>query len=315
MNPNERIVLSVVSPVYGCETSLTELYLRLRQTLETITLNFEVILVNDGGPESTWALIKELNKRDGHVKGLNLSKNYGQHPAINAGLKYAKGDWIVVIDCDLQDKPEEILKMYNKAQEGYDIVFAKRIFRQDNVFKKAISRIFYIIFNYLSDIKTDYTVANFGIYSKNVITEYNNLKESGKIFPIVVRQIGFKTGSIEVDHGKRDSGKSGYSIFKLVKLALGIIISQSNKPLYLSIFIGFVIAFMSFFYGIYLLVRYYVLNVPPGYTSIIAAILFIGGLLFCNLGLLGLYFGKVLNEIKGKPDYIAKEFTSDEQVL
>jgi polyisoprenyl-phosphate glycosyltransferase len=301
--------ISVVSPVYGCRYSLYELYFRIKTTLEKINPDFELILVNDGSSDEEWEFIVELSEKDKRVKGINLSRNFGQHNAINAGLDHCSGEWVIVMDCDLQDKPEEIGRLVEKANEGFDIVFAQRKLRNDKYLKKVISRFFYWFFNFLTNIPTDSSIANFGIYKGPIIKEYLKIKEREKVFPIVIRQIGFRSTTLEVDHAKRIAGKSSYNIPKLIKLALRIIVTQSNKPLYLSIYFGFTIALLAFVYGIVLIIRYFFLNVPIGYTSIIATILFIGGIIFCNLGLIGIYLGKVFNEVKERPDYIILEKT------
>ncbi len=305
----KRIIISIISPVFKCRECLEELYIRLINTLEQISANFEIIFVNDSSPDGAWETINDLAKKDSRIKGINLSRNFGQHPAINAGLEYASGEWVVIMDCDLQDRPEEIIKLYQKAIEGYDIVFARREFRNDSYVKKLISKLFYILFNYLTSVHSDHTVANFGIYRSAAINEYRKIRGKNKVFPVLVRQIGFKSISLNVLHGKRGSGESAYSLSSLFKLAFDIIVTQSNKPLYLFIYFGFTIALLSFFYGLFLIIRFFSLNVPAGYTSIITAILFIGGLLFCNLGIIGIYLGKVYNETKGLPDYIIQETT------
>lgn len=146
--------ISVVTPVYGCCKSLNNLYERLNKTLSTITEDFEIIMVNDSSPDNAWDTIKELAKKDDRVKGINLSRNFGQHKAITAGLDYAKGDWIIVMDCDLQDQPEEIIKLFNKAQEGYDIVFGRRAERKDSFFKKLGSMFFIKYMTILQRVKS-----------------------------------------------------------------------------------------------------------------------------------------------------------------
>lgn len=301
--------LSVVSPVYGCENCLYELYQRLKITLEKINPDFEIILVNDASPDDAWNVIIDLAKKDPRVKGINLSKNFGQHNAINSGLQYCTGEWIVILDCDLQDQPEEISLLYEKTKQGFEIVFAQRKIRNDKFIKKTVSRFFYWVFNFLTKIPNDYSVGNFGIYKSLIIHEYNKINECEKVFPIMVRQLGFKSTSIDVFHAKRLTGESSYTYIKLIKLALRIIVTQTNRPLYLSIYFGFAIALLAFIYGIFLIIRYFFFDVPLGYTSIIATILFIGGILFCNLGIIGIYLGKVFNEVKKRSDYIIQEKT------
>jgi glycosyltransferase involved in cell wall biosynthesis len=298
---------SVVSPVYGCKTSLYELYFRLKETLEKITPDFEIILVNDASPDDAWETIVELSDKDKRVKGISFSRNFGQHYAITAGLEYCSGDWIVVMDCDLQDKPEEITKLYNKVREGFDVIFGRRVKRQDKVFKKFFSRTFYKLFNILTDNISDSTVSNFGIYSQLVIQNYLKFTEKTRLFPLLIKWQGFKTGYVDIEHSKRTSSKSSYNYFKLINLALDAIISQSNKPLRISIKVGLSMSFFSFLYLIYLILRKFYLDIPMGWTSIMVSIFFIGGLIFANLGLIGLYIGKIYDEIKNRPLYIVKE--------
>ena len=159
----EPIQISVVSPIYGCKACLPELYERLVASLSQISPSFEIILVNDACPENSWECIELLCERDSRVKGINLSRNFGQHYAISAGLDHARGEWVVVMDCDLQDQPEEILKFYAKAQEGYDIVFGQRVNRKDSFFKKFGSAAFNPVIEYFTGSRQENTLANLGI--------------------------------------------------------------------------------------------------------------------------------------------------------
>lgn len=300
--------ISVVTPVYGCKTCLAELYLRLKQTLEQITTDFEIIMVNDASPDGAWGTIVEITQKDMRVKGINLSRNFGQHYAITAGLEHTKGEWVVVMDCDLQDQPEEIIKLYNKAQEGWDIVFAQRIQRKDNFFKRLSSKIFHKIFKYLSDLKSDETVANFGIYKNNVITSFLKLSETARTFPSILNYVGFSKTGIEVTHASRLNGKTSYTLKKLIQLSLNVIIANSNKPLKISISIGFTISFFSFLLAIYNIIAHLMGFIKvPGYTTTFFSIWFVGGLLMFLIGIVGLYIGKIYEEVKKRPLYIIKE--------
>lgn len=307
---NKETYISVVIPVYRCCKSLNNLYERLNKTLSMITDNFEIIMINDSSPDNAWESIKELAKKNDRVKGINLSRNFGQHKAITAGLDHAKGDWIVVMDCDLQDQPEEIIKLYNKAQEGYNIVFGRRAERKDSFFKKLGSKIFFKVYDYFTESKIDNTIANFSIISKKVLDNLNKLKEQNRSYPLFVNWVGFKRTEINIEHSQREEGKSSYTFTKLMNLAIDSIVSQSNKPLKLSIKIGFIVAFLSLFYGIVLILRYFIFSIPvEGWTSVMVSIYFIGGLLFANMGILGLYIGKVFDEAKNRPIYIIQETT------
>jgi len=309
----KEIGISIVTPVYGCCKSLEELYKRLSKSLSEITENFEIIMINDASPDDSWSVIQKLAKKDKRVKGINFSRNFGQHYAITAGIDYAEGDWVVVMDCDLQDQPEEIVKLYNKAQEGYDVVFGRRSVREDSFFKKLGSKVFYKIYDYFTESKVDNTIANFSIISSNVVQELRKLKEQNRAYHLFVNWVGFKRIDIDIEHSKREEGKSSYTLQKLVNLAIDSIVSQSNKPLKLSIKFGFILSFLSIFYSTWLVLRYFIYSVPvEGWTSVMVSIYFIAGLLFANMGFLGLYIGKIFDETKDRPLYIVQETTFDE---
>lgn len=299
--------ISVVSPVYSCKTCLYELYYRLKETLEKIDPNFEVILVNDASPDGAWDTIVEIAQKDNRVKGINFSRNFGQHHAITAGLDACIGKWIVVMDCDLQDKPEEIENLFNKTKEGYDFVQGSRYGRQDKIIKLFFSRFFYRLLEYLTDSKIDGSIANFGIYSRNFIDSVNQLREKIRWFPTFVNWVGFKGAVIQVSHSRRTNGKSAYSFRKLLNLSFDVIILNSNKPLKLIIKFGFFISFLSFFYALITLIQYLrgEINVL-GWSSLIISIWFLAGVIIFILGIIGLYLAKVFDQIKNRPIYVIK---------
>ena len=302
--------ISVVTPVYGCSKSLAQLYTRLEKTLSTITNEFEIIMVNDASPDNAWESIKELAAKDSRVKGINFSRNFGQHRAITAGLDYAKGDWVVVMDCDLQDQPEEIIKLYNKAQEGYDVVVGRRIDRQDSYLKKLGSHLFYKVYNYLTDIQVDKSIGNFGIYNKAVIKNVKLFKEQNHSFGLFVLWSGFKRIEIPIEHANRSEGKSSYTFSKLIALAFDSIVAHSNKPLKISVQIGFTLSFFSLLYSIWLVIGYIFWSTPIiGWTSLIVSLYFLAGLIMGSIGMVGLYIGKIFDEVKNRPLYIVQETT------
>ncbi|UOQ44023.1 glycosyltransferase family 2 protein [Halobacillus salinarum] len=301
-------MISVVVPVYGCRNCLEDLCTRIHSTMVSIPSDYEILLINDSSPDQAWDKIQQLCRKNSKIKGFDLSRNFGQHHAITAGLDYTQGDWVVVMDCDLQDQPEEIKRLYDKAQEGYEVVFGARQVRQDGFFKKFSSKVFYKVYDYLTERSSDYTIANFSICSRIVIDSYREMREQNRFFPLFVKWMGFKTARIPVKHGKREEGKSSYNLKKMITLATDVIISQSNKPLRLSIQFGFLMSLASFIYGLYLFFRYFFLAEPvQGWTSVMVSIYFIGGIIFFNFGVIGLYLGKVFNETKGRPLYIVRE--------
>jgi len=301
--------ISVVIPIFLNEPFINELSSRLIKTLENITTNFEIILVDDNSPDDSWALINDLARKDKRIKGFKFSRNFGQHKAVTAGIDKCSGNWVVVMDGDLQDRPEEIERLYRKAiNEGCEIVFARRAIRKDNFLKRLSSKMFYMVLNKLADTRIDSRVANYGIYSKKVIDNFKNMREQNRLFLLFIDWLGFKPEFIEVEHEERSSGRTAYTFYKRVSLAVNAIISMSNKPLKLAIKTGFFISFIAFFYGIFLIIRYFITDVPVmGWTSMMVSFWFVGGLIFSLLGILGLYIGRVFDEVKYRPLYVIQE--------
>lgn len=300
--------LSVVSPVYKAERMVEELVQRILALSIPEISEMELVLVEDGSPDQSWEEIKKVAAKYPQVKGIQLSRNFGQHYAITAGLRNTSGDWVVVMDCDLQDRPEEICNLLNKANQGWDIVFAKRELRQDINFKNWSSKAFHLLYRILSGNKSDHSIANFGIFSAQVIEEFNKLNERSRSFPALVQHLGFKKTSIQVQHASRFEGKSGYSLSKLFKLAFDVIISNSNRPLWLAIGLGLTMSIFSFLLAAYnLMAKYLGLILVDGYTSIIFSIWFVGGLNLFVLGIIGIYLGKIYDESKARPFFIIKE--------
>jgi glycosyltransferase involved in cell wall biosynthesis len=305
--------ISVVIPVYKAENCLNELYARLRAALEKITNEFEIVLVEDCGGDNSWQLIEQLAKSDPRVLGIQFSRNFGQHYGITAGLDHCHGDWVIVMDCDLQDQPEEIPRLYEKAREGYDIVMARRGARRDPPLKRFTSWLFYKIFSYLTDIEYDGQIGNFRIVSRKVAINFRRMSEQLRFFGGLVQWMGFPTASIEVKHAERFEGKSTYTFAKLWKLSAEAIIAYSDKPLRLSVRFGFLMALCSFCYGAYILGRALFYKSPiPGWSSMIVSLYFIGGIIIAILGILGIYLGKTFDESKKRPLYIIRRTTIDE---
>lgn len=303
-------VISVVVPVYKAENCLHELYRRLHDSLQSITPDFEIVFVEDCGGDRSWEIILELAKQDKRVKGIQFSRNFGQHYGITAGLDHCNGEWVVVMDCDLQDLPEEIPRLYAKAQEGYDVVLARRGKRKDPPMKRFNSWVYYKLFNYLADTNYDGQVGNFRIVSRKVVSNLLLMRENLRFFGGLVDWMGFRTASIEVRHSERFAGESTYTLRKLLKLASEIIIAYSEKPLRLSVRIGFIMAFFSFLYGGYIFLRALIYgSTVQGWSSLIVSLFFIGGMIITNLGIIGIYLGKTFNETKKRPLYIIRERT------
>ena len=239
------------------------------------------------------------------MKGVNLSRNFGQHYAITAGLHYAKGEWVVVMDCDLQDRPEEIPTLYQKAMEGYDSVFAQRVQREDAWLKRLSSKAFYAVFGYLTDTKQDSSVANFGIYHRGVIQSILQMGDRFRYFPTMVQWVGFKKAYLPVEHCERMEGKSTYNWSRLMRLALDTIIAFSDKPMRLMVKFGALVTFVAIIIGLIFFVKYLLGDIEvAGFTTLIISLWVIAGIIISLLGVLGLYVGKMFDTVKQRPTFI-----------
>lgn len=301
-------MISIVSPVYKAENIIETLVSEIDIVMKKIGGDYEIILVDDRSPDNSWQKMQELKSKNPNLKIIRLSRNFGQHPTIMAGLEHAKGDWVVVMDCDMQDQPKEIEKLYHKAIEGYDVVTARRTSRQDSKMKVISSTLFYKVFNYLSDMEINHEIANFGIYKREVINSILQIKDQIKFFPLFINWVGFKNTSINIEHGKRESGSSSYSLSKLISLAFNTIVSFSDKPLRLFVGFGATISLISILIGVYYLVSFFMGNITePGFTSIILSIWFLFGVLISCIGIVGIYIGKTFSQTKNRPIYIIDE--------
>jgi dolichol-phosphate mannosyltransferase len=307
-------LISVVVPVYRSAESLNELAARLTSSLSTITNNFEVILVNDGSPDNSWDIITQVAQVDTRFIGINLSRNFGQHPAITAGLTHSTGEWIVVMDCDLQDQPEEIPRLFEKAQEGFDQVVAVRVNRQDNPLKRFFSWFFLRLLSYLSGQKLNHRVGNFGVYHRAVIDTVIQMPEHSRTFTLHTKWVGFRRFELDVQHASRKHGKTSYNFLKLFTLGLNSVIHHSDKPLRLTISTGFFISLMSLTYALIIIARslFWQISVV-GWTSLIVTLTLSTGLIMTTLGVVGLYVGKIFEEAKGRPIFIVEKIINKSQ--
>ncbi|MFC1769971.1 glycosyltransferase family 2 protein [Nitrospirota bacterium] len=312
---SQNNLISVVVPVFKAEGTLHELYRRIKEAVEGISgVNLELILVEDCGGDDSWKIIRELASTDHRVRGISFSRNFGQHHGITAGIDHARGDWVVVMDCDFQDRPEEIPALYAIALEGYDVVLARRANRRDPVFKKLSSRMFYKVFSYLADIEYDSSVGNFRIISRRVVKNLRRMREQARFFGGQVKWMGFPTTTVDVRHEGRSEGRSNYTFSKLWKFAWEAIFAYSDKPLRISVRVGFGMSFLAFLYGLWIAYKALFIGVPvPGWSSLMVSLYFIGGMIIANLGLLGIYVGKTFDEAKGRPLYVVNETTFSEE--
>lgn len=305
-------LISVISPVYKAEDCLEELYRRLAVALGQVTDDFEIILVEDCGGDRSWEVIQELSKRDKRVKGIKFARNFGQHYGISAGLDYCSGDWAVVIDCDLQEPPEAIPDLYRKALEGYDVVLAQRSERKDPWHKRLSAYVFYHLFNYLSGMNHDPDVGNLCILSRRVVNTFKQMRENLRNLIGLVAWMGYPTAKIRVMHGERFAGESSYTFRKQLRLASDLIVAYSDKPLKLTVYIGLFISAVAFLVGIYYVVEVLLDGKSvAGWGSLIVSLYFLSGIIISILGVIGIYLGKVFDEVKRRPLYLIARTTEN----
>jgi polyisoprenyl-phosphate glycosyltransferase len=300
--------ISIISPVYKADQIINQLVNEIQTAMTEINCSYEIILVEDRSPDNSWKVMQTLSKKFDNIKSIRLSKNFGENPAIMAGLTHATGEWIVVMDCDMQDQPKEIVKLYNKVIEGYDSVFARRKNRRDSFSKKLCSRFFSKVFGYLTDTKYDNSINNFGIYHKKVIQSVIKMNDCTKFFPLFVSYVGYHSATIDVEHAARAAGKSTYSYSKLISLAFNVLISFSNKPLRLFVKFGMLISIFSLFMGYSTIYEHFITEEHVvGYSSLMLSIWFLAGVNITIVGIVGIYIGKIFNQSKGREIFIIDE--------
>ena len=302
-------LLSIVSPVYRAENIIDELIKRISEEVKKIDLvkNFEILLIEDGSPDDSWKKIEENCKKFNYVKGIKLSRNFGQHFAITAGLDKALGDYVIVMDCDLQDNPKYIKDLLDKAIQGFDVVYTVKKHREHSFFKNLTASLFNKFFNFLlenSNLQGSNEIGAYSILSRKVVNEYKKFGDYNRHYLSVVRWLGFDFTFLHIEHSRRFEGESSYNLRKLLSHALNGIISQSNKLLYLNTYFGFFISFISFCFGLYQIISYFTTGRQNGWTSLIVAIFFSLGILLISLGIVGIYIGKVFEQVKGRQKYI-----------
>jgi glycosyltransferase involved in cell wall biosynthesis len=299
--------ISIVSPVYKAEKIVPELVRRIIETVSGITDDYEIVLIEDCGPDNSWAAIEAECTKNPKVKGLKFSRNFGQHYAITAGFTYSKGEYVVVMDCDLQDNPQYIIEMYNKAREGNDIVQTYKKSRKHSFLKNITAVMFYKVFNYLIDNKNYDANKNEGSYSllsRKAVEAYLSVTEYHRHYLMILRMLGFRKAYIEIEHDKRFEGKSSYSWSKLIAHAITGITSQSDKLLRLSMSLGFTMFLISLTWALVLIYKYFTTGLLSGYASIMIFQLLGTGIILISIGTAGIYIGKIFEQVKNRPLFI-----------
>lgn len=310
------IKYSIILPSYNEETNINEIYTRIYKTVSNLTEEYEVIFINDGSTDNTEQKIRELHGQNSRVKLINFSRNFGHQTAVTAGLNYAKGEVIALLDSDLQDPPEVLPSFFNKINEGYDVVYAIRKNRKESSVKKAAYFLFYRLLNVVSNIKIPLDSGDFCVMNRKIVDILNKLPERNRFIRGLRSWVGYKQIGLEYDRDERFSGKSKYNIQKLFKLAFDGIFSFSYAPLQFLTFTGFsffVLSILGSLMTVYfkLFTKIYI---PQGFPTTIIVILFIGGINMLSLGIIGEYIGRIYDEVKRRaPFLIASTVGFDEK--
>ena len=307
MNEQIKPFISVVSPVYGAERTISMLVERIVAAITPITQSFEIILVEDASPDNSWGEISKACEKEERVKGVKLSRNFGQHKAITAGLALAKGDFIIVMDCDLQDDPVYIPELLNKAKEGFDIVYTLKKIRRHNFFKNVMTKFFNRVFNFLVEtksLKAHGLVGAYSLLSRKVVNEFLKYGDHRRHYLMVLRWLGFSYSFISIEHKERYAGHSSYNLSKLISHAIDGITSQSDKVLLLTVYSGFFMAFASMMAGVFVIILYFIHGFQSGWASLAVLILFSSGIIITTIGIVGVYVGRTFEQAKGRQLFI-----------
>ena len=300
--------VSIVSPIYLAEKIIPELVRKIEESVSQLTNNYEIILIDDRGPDNSWEKIEEQCQLNNKVIGLKLSRNFGQHNAIKAGIENATGDVCIVMDCDLQDDPKYISDLIDSWKEGNDIVYTVKKKRKHSMFKNITAYFFNKIFNYLtenqSSSKSRGDIGSYSLISRKVMDAFVVYNDYQFHYLMVLRWLGFSQGFVEIEHAERFEGKSSYNFKRLFNHAMVAIIYQSDKLLKMSIYFGFLVSFISLIAIVVVIVKYLTSGFQSGWASLVVSITFFSGVILIAIGILGLYIGKMFQQVKGRPQYI-----------
>ncbi|MFT6321585.1 MAG: dolichol-phosphate mannosyltransferase, partial [Granulosicoccus sp.] len=297
--------ISVIIPVFNEEKNIQNLYDRLSQVMQNLSVTYELIFVNDGSQDASIGLIKVLSKKHKSVKYIDFSRNFGHQIAVTAGLDKTIGDAVVIIDADLQDPPELIAEMYQKRKEGFEVIYAKRKNRKGESFLKLwTARIFYRLLAKMTSISIPVDTGDFRMIDKKIVEVLREMPEKNKYLRGQISWVGFNQTFVEYDRQERQAGATGYTYRKMLHFALDGITAFSDVPLKIVTYFGFIVSVIAFFVAIYALLAKFVWeNSVPGWTSLMIAILFIGGIQMIAIGIIGDYLSRMNHNIRDRPLY------------
>src|SRR5581483_8146232 len=303
---------SVVVPVYGCVGCLDDLHRRLTTTLDSLGQEYELLFVEDRGEDGSWEKLCELSRSDRRVKAFRLSRNFGQHAAITAGLSKAAGRWIVVMDCDLQDPPEEIPRLFAKAMEGYDIVLARRLRTGGTPWpRRVLSRGYFVLVRLLTGADINGEYGSFSLISEKVADAFMRFRDHNRHYLLILYWLGFERTSIEYSLARRARGRSSYSFGRLLRHAVEGVFFTTTVLLRWVVYFGFVVSFCGAGAAVYLVVARASGHAYPGWTSLFVLVVVLGGVIIASTGVIGLYVGQVFDEARDRPLFVIDRESSD----
>jgi glycosyltransferase involved in cell wall biosynthesis len=301
------VELSVIIPLFNEKDNLEPLYTRLTRVLQGLGNTYEIIFIDDGSTDNSFHILRELSIKDKHIHVIKFTRNFGQHPAIMAGFKAANGRLIITIDADLQNPPEEISKLIEKMDEGYDVVFGIFHERKHSVLRRAGSWFSKLVLSKILPMEVT-NLSGFRALRCDVVAQLKLLNEKSKFIDGLICWMGYKVGTVEVQHSNRYSGKTKYTLYRLISLWLDMIIALTEIPLKIATFSGFFLGLVGFILAIFYLARYFLYGFSvPGFASIVILITFFSGVQLFAFGILGEYIGRMNKEVKNKPEYIIKD--------
>jgi glycosyltransferase involved in cell wall biosynthesis len=303
----EEIEISVIVPVYGCAKCVEELHARVTTALEGVTDRYELILVDDRSPDGAWERLRALATDDPCVRSLRLSRNFGQHAAITAGLAESRGNWAVVMDCDLEELPEDIPRLYAKAKEGFDIVLARRKTRHHSWVRRRAARMYFGLMNVFLKTDIDGEYGTFSLVSRKVVDSYLSVQDKGRHYLFILYWLGYRHTSIDIEQAPRQNEKSSYTFTSLVRHAVDGIFFQTTVLLRWIVYLGFLVALLGLGLAVALVLLGIFVSPPPGWTSLAVLLLLVGGFIIMSTGVTGLYIGKIFDQVKGRPLYVVDE--------
>lgn len=311
---NAPFFLSVVVPCFNEEESLGELHRRLSRVLPRITDRYEIIFSNDGSNDQTWEVISSLAESDPHVRGIDLSRNFGHQLCLTAGLDHARGDAVVMMDADLQDPPELIAKMVKKWRSGAEVVYAVRKGRDgESFFKLLTAKVFYRILRLVAGVNIPLDTGDFRLIDRRALDAVLDLRESNRFLRGMFCWIGFRQAPVYYQRKERYAGESKYPLAKMIRFAIDGITSFSSAPLKVAVWLGLLVAVISFIYGVDVFLQGMRGDTVPGWASTTVSVLFLGGVQLVTIGILGEYIGRIYSEVKKRPLYLVREVLEKKQ--